>query len=148
MSYPPSRFPRPDGDRPDWYTPPPEAGQLPQPPPPAPGYARRPGDPYQAPFEGYPPAPSPQPSPPARERKPYSPVMGTIGWVLTILFGLLFLLFFFAGVDAFNDNVSAGDNAYNFGAFLGVLIVLLIPAVPIFVGIHLIWQPRRQRRIR
>lgn len=151
MAHPPPPFPRPEGDRPGWYTPPPEAGRSPrpQPPAPAPDRARRPGGPYAAPFDGYapPPAPTPAPTPaPIPGLKPFSPGLAAVGWVLTILFGLLFLVFFFAGVDSFNSNVTAGENAYNVGLFLGFLIILLIPAVPILLGIRLIRQPRRQRR--
>ncbi|MGM7667003.1 hypothetical protein [Microbacterium sp. A93] len=146
MAYPP-HAPQPEDQRPSWYTPAPEPTGPPQPPAPAPepGHARRPGDPYAGSFEGYAPAPA---AAPASEPKPFSPAMATVGWVLTVLFGLLFILFFFAGVDAFNSNVTEGENAYNVGVFLGFFLILLIPAVPILLGIRLIRQPRRQRRIR
>lgn len=144
MAYPP-HAPPPEDQRPSWYTPAPEPTGPPQPPAPEPGHARRPGDPYAGPFESYASAPA---APPASDRKPHSPALATVGWVLTVLFGLLFLVLFFAGVDAFNSNVTAGENAYNFGLFLGFFLILLIPAIPILLGIRLIRQPRRQPRIR
>lgn len=102
---------------------------------------RRPGDPYPAPIDGYAPMTAPEP-------KPFSSSLATVGWVLAVLFGLLFVVFFFAGVDSFNSNVTAGEHAYNVGLFIGFLLILLIPAVPILLGLRLIRQPRRQRRIR
>ena len=141
----PPHAPRPEDQRRSWYTPAPEATG--QPPPGQSSWTHQPGP-------AHPPAPAPVQPPglgssvPESDRKLHSPALATVGWVLTILFGLLFLVLFFAGVDSFNSNVTAGENAYNVGLFLGFLLILLIPAVPILLGIRLIRQPRRQRRLR
>lgn len=165
MSYPP-HAPPPEDQRPSWYTPAPEPTGRPH-------QQRQPRQP-PAPLPAPPPPPhwseqhsaeqhwSEQPHRPAQtyrpgalkdtlrdpERKPHSPALATVGWILTVVFGLLFILFFVAGVEAFNSNVTEGEHAYNVGVFLGFFIILLLPAIPILLGIRLIRQPRRRPRIR
>ncbi|MFC7401603.1 hypothetical protein [Citricoccus sp. GCM10030269] len=114
-------------------------------------YQQQPGmyDQHRQPGQPYPQFAPAYSEPGMEQRKPHSHGFATVGWILTVLFGLVFILFFFAGVSAFNDNASASESgAYNFGVFLGFFLLLLAPALPILLGIRLIRQPKRQPPIR
>lgn len=147
MSYPHhphSQAPDPEDDRPGWYTARPgksqqaqqSQGQRRTAPPPAHGY---PPAHAHAHSHGYP-AAAPDPA-----EKPYSPGLAGFGWVLTTVFGLAFILFFFAGVSAFNSTADGSDGASVVGAFIGYALILILPAIPILIGLRLIRQPKRIR---
>jgi hypothetical protein len=103
------------------------------------GPGRQPGDPYPPPMPPY-------GAPADATLKPRSQGLAATGWILTVFFSLVFILFFLGGVSSFNSNVSPEESAaYNIGVFIGLLIILLIPAIPVFVGIRLIRQPKRRR---
>lgn len=150
MSHPPYPHPQapgPDRDRPDWYSTPPQDERRSTPSAaPTPDHALHPGyhpDPPRA--AGQPPFPASPVQPVQSAAKPYSPGLAGLGWVLTTLFGLAFVVFFFAGVSAFNTTADGANGARTLGAFIGFAVVLLLPAIPVFIGIRLIRQPRRIR---